>query len=360
MLVPCVRRAFLQALALSTAGLAPASSKRASGQEQPSRDAPSVIADGGARQIELKHRTVTLSGLRFHIAEAGQGPLVLLCHGWPESWYSWRHQLRALADAGFRAVAADMRGFGQTEAPEDVAAYTIVHHVGDMVQLVSALRETQAVIVGHDWGSPVAWTSALLRPDIFRAVIMMSVPYLERSRSAPLKALREAGISTFYWQYFQTPGVAEAELERDVERTIRTMLYGQGLSPKVTMGEGFLSGTSVPGQLPSWLTGEDVVHYVNTYKATGFRGGLNWYRNVDRNWELEAAWERLRIRQPALFIAGTEDIVIKWFAGKAVKDLQTTVPGLRETRLIPGAGHSVQQECAGEVNSTMLDFLRST
>jgi pimeloyl-ACP methyl ester carboxylesterase len=188
---------------------------------------------------------------------------------------------------------------------------------------------------------------------------MISVPYRERAPSAPLKALREAGITTFYWQYFQTPGVAEAEFEQDVDRTMRTLLYGKGLSLMMKPGEGFLSDTSVPDQLPSWLTEEDVAYYVNTYKATGFRGGLNWYRNLDRNWELSAAWEGMKIRQPALFISGTEDGVIKGFAAKALEQLPTTVPGLKSTRLISGAGHWVQQERTTEVNSAIIDFLRT-
>jgi pimeloyl-ACP methyl ester carboxylesterase len=189
--------------------------------------------------------------------------------------------------------------------------------------------------------------------------VMMSVPYGERTSSSPLEALRAAGVTTFYWQYFQTPGVAEGEFEQDVERTTRTLLYGKGLSLTTNPGQGFLDGTSVPEQVPSWLTEEDIAYYVNTYKATGFRGGLNWYRNLDRNWELSAAWEGMKIRQPALFIAGTQDGVIKGFAAKALEQLPTTVPGLRSTRLISGAGHWVQQERATEVNSAIVDFLRT-
>jgi len=310
-------------------------------------------------QNELTHRTVTLNGIHFHIAEQGQGPLVLLCHGWPECWYSWRHQLRALAEAGFHAVAPDMRGFGQTDAPEDVSAYSVVHNVGDMVQLVSTLGEQQAVIIGHDWGAPVAWTSARLRPDVFRAVVAMSVPYFSRGPLAPLKALRDAGTTTFYWQYFQTPGVAEAEFERDVDRTMRTLLYGKGVSLMMKPGQGFLGETSVPEQPPSWLAEEDIAYYVGTYKRTGFRGGLNWYRNIDRNWELSAAWEGMKVRQPALFIAGTEDAVVTGFGAAALKQMPTTVPGLKGTRIILGAGHWVQQERAAEVNGAVVDFLRT-
>jgi pimeloyl-ACP methyl ester carboxylesterase len=317
-----------------------------------------AAAESNSKQSNLMHRTVSANGLRFRIAESGQGPLVLLCHGFPECWYSWRHQLPALAEAGFHAVAPDMRGFGQTDAPDDIAEYTIGHNIADMVQLVAALGEQQAVIVGHDWGAPVAWNSALLRPDVFRAVVALSVPYRTRPPVAPLKALRDAGTTNFYWQYFQTPGVAEAEFERDVEHTVRTLLYGKGVSLMMKPGQGFLADTSIPDQLPSWLTEEDISYFVETYKRSGYRGGLNWYRNIDRNWELSAAWEGMKIRQPALFIAGSEDPVIK-FSAKALEQLPTTVPGLKKTLVIPGSGHWIQQERPVEVNAAILEFLGS-
>jgi len=186
----CNRRSVLQGIAGS---IAPALIGSADAFADVPMRVTLAAADSGTGQNELTHRIVTANGLRFHIAEAGQGPLVLLCHGFPECWYSWRHQLKARAGAGFHAVAPDMRGFGQTEAPDDIAEYTIVHNVSDMVQLVSALGEKQAVIIGHDWGAPVAWTSALLRPDIFHAVVAMSVPLGIRQPVAPLKALRSAG-----------------------------------------------------------------------------------------------------------------------------------------------------------------------
>jgi pimeloyl-ACP methyl ester carboxylesterase len=353
------RRAVLEAFALTVAASAFSGSNRAMADAEPSSTALSGPKEGKTMPSELTHRTVTLSGLRFHIAEQGRGPLVLLCHGWPECWYSWRHQLRALADAGFHAVAPDMRGFGQTDAPEDMSAYTVVHNVGDMVQLVSTLGEKQAVIVGHDWGATVAWTAALLRPDIFRAVVAMSVPYRVRSPVAPLKALSDAGTTNFYWQYFQTPGDAEAELGRDVDRTIRTLLYGQGVSLMLKPGKGFLGESIVPEQMPAWLTEADVAYDVETYKRTGFRGGLNWYRNIDRNWELSASWDGLKIQQPALFIAGEDDGVIKAVTGaKALEQLSANVPGLKRKYLIPATGHWVQQQRATEVNAAVLEFLR--
>jgi pimeloyl-ACP methyl ester carboxylesterase len=353
------RRTVLEAFALTAAASAFFGSRRAMADAAPSPTTLSVPNEGKTMPSELTHRTVTLNGLRFHIAEQGQGPLVLLCHGWPESWYSWRHQLPAVADAGFHAVALDMRGFGQTDAPEDMSAYTVVHYVGDLVQLVSALGEKQAIIIGHDWGATVAWTAALLRPDLFRAVVALSVPYRPRGPVAPLKALRDAGTTTFYWQYFQTPGEAEAELERDVDRTIRTLLYGQGLSLMLKPGKGFLGETSVPEQMPAWLTEADIAYGVETYKRTGFRGGLNWYRNIDRNWELSASWDGLKIQQPALFIGGEDDGVIKAAtSAKALEELSANVPGLKRKYLIPATGHWVQQQRPTEVSAAVLEFLR--
>jgi epoxide hydrolase A/B len=357
MVMPFARRTLLRALTLSIAS--PAFASRAVSANQAPSSAP--VVGGKATPSEVTHRTLMLNGLKFHIAEAGQRgrPLVLLCHGWPECWYSWRNQLPALAEAGFRAVAPDMRGFGQTDAPDDVSAYTIVHNVGDMVGLVAALGEQEAVIIGHDWGAFVAWACAVLRSDIFRAVVAMSGPYIERGPSPPLKALRDAGTTTFYWQYFQTPGIAEAEFERDVDRTMRAELYGTGKSFMVKPGQGFLTEVKVPQQLPSWLTEEDIAYYVDTYKRTGFRSGLNFYRNIDRNWELSAAWDRMKIRQPAFFIAGTEDLAINTFGSKALLLLSNTVPGLKGIRLIAGAGHFVQEERAAEVNAAVIDFLHT-
>ena len=254
----------------------------------------------------------------MHYAEQGSGPLVVLVHGFPESWYSWRHQLPALAAAGFHVVAPDMRGYGQTEVPPEIASYTIMHLVGDVTGLVEALGETQAIIVGHDWGANVAWNAALLRPDMFRAVAAMSVPYRPRGAVAPLKALRDAGLYTYYWLYYQEPGVADAEYSRDPRMTLRRRLYtSSGDAPPnrpdpyvLKPGKGALDSTIDPEHLPSWLTEADLDYMAADLKRTGFRGGLNWYRNIDRNWELLAPWSGAPIQQPALFIAGAKDPVI--------------------------------------------------
>ena len=316
---------------------------------------------------DVKLQMLEVNGLRMRVATQGSGPLVVLCHGFPELWQSWRHQLAALAAAGYRAVAPDMRGYGGTDAPEDVAAYTLLHLVGDMVGLVRALDETQAVIVGHDWGAPVAWNSALLRPDVFRAVVGMSVVFASPSRVDLLAALRQQGVKDFYIQYFQTPGVAEAELERDVEASIRRIYYsGSGDGPEraafgmLQPGKGFLDNMTEPDTLPAWLSQADIAEYAVEFERTGFRGGLNWYRNIARSAELLAPWRGMTVLQPALFIAGARDDVLKFPGARArIDNLAQTLPKLRGCHILEGAGHWIQRERAAAVNELLLAFLKS-
>jgi pimeloyl-ACP methyl ester carboxylesterase len=310
---------------------------------------------------------IAVNGIELFLLEEGQGPLVLLCHGWPELSYSWRHQMPALAEAGFHVVAPDMRGFGRSSAPSDIASYSIFDTVGDMVALVGSLREGKAVegkaaIVGHDWGAPVAWHAALFRPDLFSAVAGLSVPPPFRGRGRPLDTLRENGITNFYWQYFQPPGLAEAEFERDVALTLRT-LFGPGFSdPTASMfidaNKGFLREVSADRPLPAWLSESDLAFFTAAYRRTGFRGGLNWYRNIDRNWELTAPWQDAQIRQPSLFIAGARDSVITGLIGaKRINELERVLPNLKARLIIDGAGHWIQQERPNEVNAALIDFL---
>jgi pimeloyl-ACP methyl ester carboxylesterase len=314
---------------------------------------------------DLQQHNVTANGIQVHYAELGAGPLVLLCHGFPEGWYSWRDQLPVLAAAGYHAVAPDMRGYGRTDAPAEISSYTILDIVGDMVGLVGVLGEKQAIIVGHDWGASIAWHAALFRPDVFPAVAALSVPFRLRGPAPPLHMLRKAGQLTHYWFHLQEPGVAEAEFERDPRAALRRILYSiSGDAPPETRlltlqpGKGWLANTLDPEHLPPWLTDADLDHMAAEFSRSGFRGGLNWYRNLDRNWGLTAPWAGALIHQPALFIAGSEDPVIAVGSGAgAVQALSAAVPGLRRKLLIDGAGHFIQQERPQLVNEAIIEFL---
>ncbi|HEX2312750.1 MAG TPA: alpha/beta hydrolase [Thermomonospora sp.] len=312
----------------------------------------------------ITHRHVDVNGLSMHVAEAGTGPLVLLLHGFPECWYSWRHQLVALAEAGFHAVAPDQRGYTRTGGPADVADYTILHLVGDVVALVAALGEEQAVVVGHDWGAPVAWHTALLRPDVVRGVAALSVPHRPRTSRPPVELLREQLTDRFYMVTFQEPDAPEAEFERDLPETFRRMLYAASgdappLIPIVPEGGGFLDVCPAPDRLPGWLTEEDIAVYAAEYAPTGFTGPLNWYRNLDRSWALTAAWHRAPITPPALFVVGERDMVLAApGARERLPEMRDYIPDLRDIVVIPGCGHWTQQERPEEVNAALLTFLR--
>ena len=311
------------------------------------------------------HRTLTANNITLHITEQGSGPLVLLCHGWPELAYSWRHQMPALAAAGYRVVAPDMRGYGASSVPHEIADYAITDLVGDMVALVAALGETRACIVGHDWGANVAWSAALMRPDVFVAVAALSVPHRPRSAAAPpLAVLKAAGLHDYYWFYFNREGEAEAEFERDLESALRKVLVGisgdadKSRSLNVPAGGGFLDGLDDPPVLPAWLSDADVAVYAAAFRKTGLRGPFNWYRNLDRNWAVTAPFQGAKVMPPALFIAGDRDGVITTSMGKRALDtLSAGVPNLRGKVLIEGAGHWIQQERPAEVNAALLDFL---
>lgn len=313
--------------------------------------------------------TIDSNGIRMRVAEMGDGPVVLLAHGWPESWYSWRHQLTALARAGYRAVAPDMRGYGGTDAPEDVNAYDLITLAADMVGILDALGVQDAVMVGHDWGSPVAAHSVLLHPERFRALVLMSVPYGGRGPTNPMDGMRaNFGDNFFYMLYHNEPGgVAEAEYDANV-RDFLFRIYQSPNSPRhppeVTdpsrSAGGWIPRLGEPLGLPDWLAETDLAYYVSQFERTGFRGGLNYYRNIGRNWALTEHLAGASIGVPTLFIAGSQDLVI---GGATRADLEAimadTVPDLRDVVLIPEVGHWVQQEAPETTNEAMLSFLAS-
>ncbi|MFJ8465486.1 alpha/beta fold hydrolase [Streptomyces swartbergensis] len=311
---------------------------------------------------------IDVNGIRLHIAERGEGPLVVLLHGFPESWHSWRHQFGPLAEAGFRVVAPDQRGYGRSDHPEDVDAYSILHLVGDVVGLIHALGEERAFVVGHDWGAPVAWHTALLRPDVVRGVAGLSVPPPFRGGQPPLKTMRERFGGRFYWNYFEQPGVAEAEFEADTRGALRKLLYsasgdapGAGRPEQALVEDlerGWLADAPDPEVLPAWLSEEDLDTLTDSY-ARGFTGPLNWYRNLDRNWELTAPWQGAVVSPPALYVYGDRDLVPA-FPGtpELIERLPELMPSLRRKPLVlPGCGHWTQQERPAEVNEALLDFL---
>ncbi|MFD5078576.1 alpha/beta fold hydrolase [Streptomyces sp. NPDC058371] len=313
------------------------------------------------------HRLVRVPGGRVHLVEQGTGPLVLLVHGFPESWYSWRHQLPALAAAGFRAVAVDVRGYGRSSKPREVAAYRMLELVDDHTAVVRALGESSAVVVGHDWGATIAAQCALLQPDVFTAVGLLGVPYSPRSGPRPSEVFaRIGGDEEFYVSYFQEPGRAEAEIEPDV----RGWLAGfyAGLSGDTMPAAGASSLFFVPkgarlrdrfdaGRLPSWLTEEELDVYAGEFERTGMAGALNRYRNVDRDWADLAPWDGAPITQPSLFLGGELDSTTTWLAD-AVAAFPTTLPGLTASHILEGCGHWIQQERPDEVNRLLTDWLR--
>jgi len=315
---------------------------------------------------ELQHKFITTNGIKMHYVEQGSGPLVVLCHGWPESWYSYRHQIPALAAAGFRVIAPDQRGYGQTDKPEPIESYNILNLTGDIVGLVNGIGADSAVIVGHDWGAPVAWNAAILRPDIFRAIALLSVPYLPRGSVRPTDAMKAvAGDQNFYQLYFQEPGKVEKELDADPRRSMAMMLYSASGDPppserwkfRFPKSMKFSETGVVPKKLPSWLTEADLDFFANEFKQAGFRGGINWYRNFDRNWELTPFLDGAKLRQPAVFAAGEDDVVGQMYPG-VYEMAGAFTPNLKKKVIIAGAGHWIQQERPKEVNEILIEFLK--
>jgi len=314
---------------------------------------------------ELTHRSIDVrDGERIHVVERGVGPLVLLVHGFPDTWRTWRHQLHGLADAGCRAVALDLRGCGQSSRPGPVEAYRMLKNVADCVAVVGGLGERTATVIGHDVGSPIASSSALLRPDVFPAVGLVGVPYAPPGGPRPTQAMaRAGGAEQFYVDYFQQVGPAEHEIEADPHRWLAGFAAAlSGDSPHgdvFTIPDGGRMSDRFPADdLPGWLDQADLDERASELARTGAVGALNRYRNMDRDWEDLAAWEGLALHQPSLFVAGSADVSVQWMAD-AIAAFPSTLPNLHASSLIKGGGHWVHQECPEQVNALLVDFLRN-
>lgn len=310
----------------------------------------------------ISERRVATNGIELNIAEQGQGPLVLMCHGFPESWYSWRHQFQALADAGYHAVAPDMRGYGSSDKPHAIEAYNQVNVVNDIIGLIPALGYETAVVFGHDWGAPTAWSCALNHPNKVTAVGALSVPFSPRGEVPPLDMLQEIFKDQFFYQlYFQAEGLAEAEFEKDVRSALRKFYHlasaqnDLSLMPTKSVDADLLSDLLDPQEMGAWLSEENLQFYTTEFTNSGFRGPLNYYRNLNLTWQLTEA-APTTIAQPAMFVAGEKDGVII-MAAQALQSLPNHVTDLRINKLIPDVGHWTQQEAPQIVNQTMLEFL---
>ncbi len=313
-------------------------------------------------------RQINAGEVSLRAAVEGSGPLVIMVHGFPESWYSWRHQIGPVAAAGFTACAIDVRGYGGSDKPEPVNAYAMEHLIRDLVGVADALQPgAPAILVGHDWGAPIVWNSAFTRPDRFKAVAGLSVPFAGTPTRPFTDVFRELFTSKgifFYQEYFQQPGKAEAELEADVRRFLRVFLHSisgeapVGAWPLKPVDSLLLEGLPEPTEPSAWLTDADLDYYVAEFMASGLRGPLNRYRNHENDFAFLSRWAGKTLDQPALFIGGTKDPASTLFG--QVKDPTTMMrqfaPNV-EGHMLEGCGHWTQQERPEEVNRLLLDWL---
>ncbi|KAJ9699639.1 hypothetical protein PVL29_005484 [Vitis rotundifolia] len=290
----------------------------------------------------IEHTTVRANGINIHLAEKGQGPIILLLHGFPEFWYSWRHQIHALASLGYRAVAPDLRGYGDSDAPADVNSYTYFHVVGDLIGVLDAIGADKVFVVGHDWGAMIGWNLCLFRPDRVKALVNLSVSYSPRNAmNKPLQTFRALYGDDHYICRFQEPGAIETEFaEIGIDKVLKYILTSLPAGPLyLPKGKALRDQLGIPISLPSWLSEEELDYYVTKYENTGFTGGLNYYRNLDLSWELTAPWTGSQVEVPAKFIVGDLDLTYNTPGIKesmSFDELKKHVPLLEEVVVMKG------------------------
>ncbi|GMI79350.1 Epoxide hydrolase 1 [Hibiscus trionum] len=311
----------------------------------------------------IQHRMVNVNGITMHVAEKGQGPVILFLHGFPELWYTWRHQILALSSLGYRTVAPDLRGYGDTEAPPSIASYSCMHIVGDLVALVDSLGVDQVFLVAHDWGAIIGWYLCLFRPDRVKAFVCLSVPFMPRKPMKPVESMRLFFGDDYYICRFQEPGKIEAEIAHyGTPNVLKTIISSRKPGPPCLPKDnpfGIKPDTSVT--LPTWFSEEDLSYYTNKFNQKGFTSALNYYRAFDLNWELTAAWSGTQVKVPVKFIVGDLDSVYTTPGVKKYVEsgsFKGDVPMLDEVVVMEGVGHFINQERADEINSYILDFIK--
>ncbi len=309
---------------------------------------------------------LALPDITLRAVVRGAGPLVVMVHGFPESWYSWRHQIGPIVEAGFTACAIDVRGYGGSDKPAGIEAYAMEKMVGDIVGVIERLSpQAPAVLIGHDWGAPMVWNTALIRPDRVRAVAGLSVPYLgipKRSFKDMFEEVFTRRGKFFYQAYFQAPGVAERELEANPRDSLRRFYYAiSGDAPDGTWPLDKPVGAPLLDRLPfpGWLSEADIDYYTSEFAHSGFAGPLNRYRNHDRDFVWLREFDGRKIEPPALFIGGERDLVLSMLGrGDLVAIMKSEVPNLAGADILPGCGRWTQQERPAEVNARLLEWLR--
>ncbi|XP_019189177.1 PREDICTED: bifunctional epoxide hydrolase 2-like [Ipomoea nil] len=316
----------------------------------------------------IQHNTVSVNGINMHVAEIGDGPAVLFLHGFPELWYTWRHQMLFLASKGYRAIAPDLRGYGDTDAPPSADSYSVFHIVGDLVALLDALQLPEVFLVGHDWGAIIAWNFCMFRPDRIKALVNMSVVISPRHPTRkPLENMRETFGDDFYICRFQQPGEAE-EVFGSIDPTTLFKAFLTNRDPRPpriphqSVAQVLYEKRGETVSLPPWLTQQDIKYYATKFGQSGFTGGLNYYRNFDRNWELTAAWSGSQIQVPVKFIVGDQDLTYHFPGVKELiheGGLKKIVPNLQQVVVMEGVAHYINQEKPEEVNNHILEFIQN-